>query len=92
MASEEKTAQQILQDKGGDLYTVAGESMVLEALRIMVESKVGSVLIKEGTHVVGIYTERDLMRNTIDPDFDPASTPISQVMTRGLRFLTPLSS
>ena len=40
MASEEKTAQQILQDKGGDLYTVAGESMVLEALRIMVESKV----------------------------------------------------
>jgi CBS domain-containing protein len=86
MASAETTAQQILQDKGGELYTVAGETMVLEALRIMVKSKVGSVLIKEGTRVVGIYTERDLMRNTIDPEFDPASTPISQVMTRGLRF------
>jgi CBS domain-containing protein len=86
MASAETTAQQILQDKGGVLYTVAGETMVLEVLRIMVKSKVGSVLIKESTRVVGIYTERDLMRNTIDPEFDPASTPISQVMTRGLRF------
>jgi hypothetical protein len=28
MASEEKTAQQILQDKGGDLYTVAGHLLI----------------------------------------------------------------
>ena len=56
--------------------------MVLEALRIMVASKVGSILIEEGSRIVGIYTERDLIRNTIDP----ATTPIEQVMTRGLRY------
>ena len=86
MAPNVKTAEQILQDKGGELYTVAGGVMVLEALRIMVKSKVGSILIKEGTRIVGIYTERDLMRNTIDPGFEPATTTIAQVMTRGLRY------
>ncbi|HJP30103.1 MAG: CBS domain-containing protein [Candidatus Latescibacteria bacterium] len=86
MASDMKTAEQILQEKGGQLYSVAEDATVLEALRLMVESKVGSILIKEGSRVVGIYTERDLMRNTIDADFDPASTAIGQVMTRGLRF------
>lgn len=86
MASDVKTAEQILQDKGGELFTVAGDMMVLEALRIMVASKVGSILIEEGSRIVGIYTERDLIRNTIDPAFDAATTPIEQVMTRGLRY------
>jgi CBS domain-containing protein len=86
MASQAKTAEQILQDKGGELYTVAEGTTVLEALRIMVESKVGSILIKQGTRIVGIYTERDLMRNTIEPGFDPATTTMAQVMTRGLQY------
>ena len=86
MASDVKTAEQILQEKGSALYSVAEDTTVLESLRIMVESKVGSILIKEGSRVVGIYTERDLIRNSIEPGFDPATTPISQVMTRGLRF------
>ncbi len=86
MTSKVKTAEQILQDKGGELYTLAGDRMVLGALRIMVDNKVGSILIEEGSRIVGIYTERDLIRNSIDPDFDPATTPIEQVMTRGLRY------
>ena len=46
MASDVKTAEQILQEKGGTLYTVAEDTMVLESLRIMVGNKVGSILIK----------------------------------------------
>lgn len=86
MASKTKTAAQILQDKGGQLYSVGGDTMVLEALRIMVENKVGSILIKEGTRIVGIFTERDLMRHTITPGFDVATTAIESVMTKGLRY------
>jgi len=86
MASDVKTAEQILQEKGSTLYTVAEDTMVLESLRIMVGNKVGSILIKQGSRIIGIYTERDLIRNTIEANFDPATTPISQVMTRGLQF------
>ena len=86
MASDVKTAAQILQDKGGQLYTVGEDVMVLDALKVMVDGKVGSILIKEGSRVVGIYTERDLMRNAIDPEFDAAGTRIGDVMTRGLKY------
>ncbi len=86
MATDVKTAEQILQEKGGDLIAVGEEAVILEALKIMVESKVGSILVKEGTRVVGIYTERDLSRNTINPEFDAATTQISEVMTIGLRY------
>jgi len=41
------------------------------ALQMMVENKVGSTLVKEGSRIVGIYTERDLMRDH---------------MSRGLKF------
>ena len=57
MATDVKTAEQILQEKGGNLIAVGEETVILEALKIMVESKVGSILVKEGTRVVGIYTE-----------------------------------
>ncbi|MBT3341938.1 MAG: CBS domain-containing protein [Gemmatimonadetes bacterium] len=86
MATDVKTAEQILQDKGGELIAVAQETVVVEALKIMVESKVGSILIKDGSRIVGIYTERDLMRNTIEPTFDPTKTTMSEVMTVGLRY------
>lgn len=86
MATDVKTAEQILQEKGGELYSVAADATVLEALRTMVTHKVGSILVKEGSRIVGIYTERDLMRNTIDPAFVAAQARIGDVMTRGLRY------
>ena len=86
MAQDVKTAEQILQEKGGELYSVGEDATILEALRLMVENKVGSILVAEGSRLVGIYTERDLMRNTIDPEFDPADARIGDYMTRGLKF------
>ena len=86
MATDVKTAEQILQDKGGELISVAQETVVVEALKTMVESKVGSILVKDGSRIVGIYTERDLMRNAIDPTFDSATATMGEVMTVGLRY------
>lgn len=86
MATDVKTAEQILQEKGGELYSVSEDAKILEALRVMVERKVGSILVKEGARIVGIYTERDLMRNAIVPGFDPAKARIGDHMTRGLQF------
>ena len=86
MARDVKTAEQILQEKGGEIYSVEEDATILEALRLMVEKKVGSTLVAQGRRLVGIYTERDLMRNTIDPEFDPADARIGDYMTRGLKF------
>ena len=84
--SDHVTAADILLVKGGELFSVAEDATISEALKIMVESKVGSILVKEGSRIVGIYTERDLMRNSIDPNFDPDSARIGDYMSKGLKY------
>lgn len=86
MASRVKTAAQILQDKGGELHRVGEDATVLEALQAMVQNKVGSILIESDSRVVGIFTERDLMRRSIEPGFDLAQARICDVMTTGLKY------
>ena len=85
-ATDLMTAEQILGQKGGELYSVTVDATVHEALTMMVENKVGSTLIKEGNRIVGIYTERDLMRNSIDPSFAPKTARMTEHMSKGLKF------
>ena len=67
---------------------------VLEAVKSMREKGVGSVLVTEAGHLVGIFTERDLMNRVIADELVPSDTLLSQVMTEkviGLEADKPLS-
>ncbi len=86
MAVEVITAEEILEFKGGEMYSVTADTTIHVALEQMVAHKVGSTLVKEGSRIVGIWTERDLMRSSIDPDFDPTTARIGDYMTRGVKF------
>lgn len=89
MASTAKTtstARDILGEKGNEILAVSGSTTVAAALAKMVETKVGAVLVKDGGHLSGIWTERDLMRNTLEPGFDPATATVQDHMTRELRY------
>ena len=80
------TAEEIIGEKGGEVHSVSADTTIHEALTTMVDHRVGSVLVKEGSRIVGIWTERDLMRNSIDRQFDPKTTSIGDYMTRGVKF------
>jgi signal-transduction protein with cAMP-binding, CBS, and nucleotidyltransferase domain len=54
----------------------------MDALKKMNENKVGAILITQDGKPAGIWTERDLLRNTLDEGFDPRTTPIDSVMTK----------
>ena len=84
--TDQVTAEDILAVKGGDLLSVPEDATIGEALEVMVGGKVGSILVREGSRIVGIYTERDLMRNSLDTGFDPRKARIGDHMTRGLKF------
>ncbi len=84
--TDQVTAEDILAAKGGDLLSVSEDATIGEALEVMVGGKVGSILVREGSRIVGIYTERDLMRNSIDAGFDPGKSRIGDHMSRGLKF------
>jgi CBS domain-containing protein len=64
-----------------EVVSVAPETTVFEALQIMAEHDIGSVLVIEGEDLAGIYTERDYARKGEVQDRQAKSTPISEVMT-----------
>lgn len=54
--------REILRAKGTDVVTVAPDVTVQEAMQVLVEHDIGSVVVTEGTAVRGILTERDVLR------------------------------
>jgi len=72
------------------LITVDAGATVTDAVNALVEHHIGAVLIRNEDGLVdGIFTERDLLRRVVHPGRDPQSTPISMVMTRDVRFVSP---
>ena len=68
------------------LLTLAGETTVLDASRLMADKNYGSVVVvdKNGK-LEGIFTERDLLRRVIAKSVDPTTTHVTDVMTRDVK-------
>jgi CBS domain-containing protein len=79
-----KTAEDILNEKQRDTVCISGDRSVMDAVRMMVDNSIGAILIKEGDRYVGIFSERDLLRNTADPNFNPATARVSDFMSTPL--------
>lgn len=74
----------VLQSKGHEVLTIAPDKTVIEAVRTMNEHGIGSLLVMNGDEVVGIFTERDVLRRVVDAELDPRTTKVAKVMTREL--------
>jgi signal-transduction protein with cAMP-binding, CBS, and nucleotidyltransferase domain len=88
-----KTAEEIIAEKAKELVWIDGQKSVYDGIRLMVENRIGVVLIKQGDQFVGIFSERDLLRNSANPDFNPKSVRIKDYMSTPLRtapYDTPL--
>jgi CBS domain-containing protein len=88
----QRSVDTVLGQKTGtdELITVDAGAMVIEAVQVMHERQVGAVLImNEDGLVDGIFTERDLLTRVVSAGRDPKFTPISMVMTREVRSVTP---
>ena len=83
--------QDVVQDRGADaLYSVPASASVAEAVELMAQREIGAVLVMtEDQLVAGIFTERDLMMRVVRAGLDVKTTPISLVMTRNVRFVSP---
>jgi CBS domain-containing protein len=74
---------EILEEKGGDVLEIDGESSVFEAVQLMVENNVGSLLVTERGEVAGIVTERDYLRRvTLEGRTEEA--PVREIMSAPL--------
>lgn len=61
--------------------TVAPDDTVVRAARAMTERKVGAATVVEGTQVLGVVTERDVMQRVVAAGLDPATARVRDIMT-----------
>jgi CBS domain-containing protein len=86
-----ESVEAVVRNKVSDeLVTVEASASVADAVAVMAERRIGAVLIMtEDSLVGGIFTERDLLVRVVYAGRDPNATPISLVMTRDVRFVSP---
>ena len=68
----------------GFLFTVQRAATVSDAVRAMAAHNVGIVSVLEGDKLVGVFSERDVVRRVVDRGLDPARTSVGDVMTTEL--------
>lgn len=76
------TVEKILKLKEASVVSVREEVTVREAVDVMNDARVGCVVVDdENGNVAGIFTERDLVCRVVGAGLDPATTPITDVMS-----------
>jgi len=86
-----KNVSDILRHKGNRAasITVQPNTTVLEALKIMAEKNIGSVMVMNGEEYLGIMTERDYSRKVILKGKSSTDTQVSEIMSDDLPRVTP---
>ena len=84
-----KKISAILARKGTDAISVTPGTTVLDALKIMAEKNIGSVVVSENGNYLGLITERDYSRKVILKGKHSSDTPVSEIMSSDLPPISP---
>jgi CBS domain-containing protein len=84
-----KTVKQLLDAKGHNVWIIAPDASVYEALKLMADKDVGALLVLEAGKLVGIISERDYARKVILKGKFSKDTPVHEIMTTRLIFVHP---
>ena len=73
--------QDILDTKGRQVHSIGPTATVLDAARAMNRAQIGSLVVLDGDRLVGIITERDILRRLVEQHLDALETTVDRVMT-----------
>jgi CBS domain-containing protein len=71
----------ILRDKGGEVVSAAPTTTVGEAVRLLHERRIGAVPVKDGGAVVGVFSERDVIRALAERGATALDAPVTEAMS-----------
>jgi CBS domain-containing protein len=83
------TALDILGTKGSTIHWIDPESTVLAATMKMNQHKLGALVVKHEGRIVGMFTERDVLRRVVGEQRDPSTAVVAQVMTTDVICVKP---
>jgi CBS domain-containing protein len=87
-----KKVADVLLRKGSNITTVTPDTSVLEALKIMADQNIGSVMVMDDGRYLGIMTERDYSRKIILRGKSSTDTKVDEIMSSDLPRVTPADS
>jgi CBS domain-containing protein len=82
----------VISRKGILPVTVSPDTTVVEALTLMAEKNIGSVVVMQNDEYLGIMTERDYSRKVILKDKNSMTTKVSEIMSTDLPGISPADS
>ncbi|MCG8380054.1 MAG: CBS domain-containing protein [Proteobacteria bacterium] len=83
------TVNQLLNSKTDKIFSVSPDTLVIDAIRMMNEQKVGALLVLDKCKLAGILSERDYTRKVILNNRSSKETPVSEIMTTAVKTVGP---
>ena len=71
-----------------DVYAIESDLTVKEAVDYLYERNIGAVVVCDGEKIVGVFSERDLLRRVVHECLSPADVRVSDVMSKDIFFVT----
>ncbi len=84
-----KKVADILLRKGSHITSVTPDHAVLDALKIMADQNIGSVMVMDNGRYMGLMTERDYSRKIVLQGKSSTDTRVSEIMSSDLPRVTP---
>jgi CBS domain-containing protein len=83
------TVAQILSQKGSQIFSVAPDTPVLDALGLLAEKNIGALLVLDAGNLVGIFSERDYARKIALQNRSSSKTPVRAIMSERVVCVRP---
>lgn len=84
-----RLVKHLLEGKGNQVWSIAPDKPVLDAIRIMADRTIGALLVMEGAQLAGIVSERDYARKVILKGRSSADTPVREIMSAPVTTVAP---
>ncbi len=83
------TIGEILNQKGGAVWSISPATMVFDAIQMMADKNVGALLVIEGDKLVGIISERDYTRKIALKGKSSKKTAVREILSENIITVTP---
>ncbi len=84
-----QTIKQLLESKGNEVLTIDPNDSVYDAIKSMADHHIGSLIVMQNEHMVGIITERDYSRKVILKGKSSVNTPVKDIMATNVLCTKP---
>ncbi|MEX0942932.1 MAG: CBS domain-containing protein [Pseudomonadales bacterium] len=79
------TVHEMLDSKGRDVWSIAPESLIYDAVELMEQKEVGALtILDQGQRLIGIVSERDCARKVILDNKPSRETQVADIMTKAV--------